>query len=256
MKMKILFLMAVMATAAPRSAVCQHITYYHDENVMRGAILSEMGQGDVPEYYQWFPLNQTHYAKNIHSYPKMVERMAALLTLRREEAYADSIRSSYESRAKEETWNFADRSINIVDGMSFASKGEQAREMIRELENKVQFIIPYGGTADEYLLWKQKIQCLKQAVDILSSNFLSKGYAGYMPNSQRETQYNNILSDLDKYKRNLDICIIGWKAQKKITNYKVQRLNYKVYKKRVKTTARNSLAHWQQNIYKTINAKK
>lgn len=229
----------------------QHVTYYHDNGFMNQFLVDETGAGALPSFYSLF--HKDYYASALGQ-NKMVARMADLLLLKQEEAYADSIRSYYESRAKEEAWNFADRSINVVDGLSFASKGEQAREMIRELENKVQFIIPYGGTADEYLLWKQKIQCLKQAVDILSSNFLSKGYAGYMPNSQRETQYNNILSDLDKYKRNLDICIVGWKAQKKITAYKVQRLNYRVYKKRVKTTARNSLAHWQQNIYKSINA--
>lgn len=160
------------------------ITYFHDSSKKNQITVMETGIGSLtPGVY--YELLHKDYSNSAASTNKNNLRLSATLSSHKQVEYADSIKTSLESRAKEEEINILDRKIDVAwqaEGNKLDNKILAFKNNINQLSGKC--------SAEELQDWQELGECYSFAVRTLKMS--------YMPNSERQKQYLALSEDVTK----------------------------------------------------------
>jgi len=153
----------VLATVALLTAEAQSVTYNHDDAVMNQVTVQETGSGSLtPDLY--YDVFHKSYRNSASETNKLSYRTMTAAYMKLQEPYAEKIDSDLVKRAKVEAANLLDRE---VDAVWLVEKGK------------------VNGALDRF----------REVYDMIVSG-VQYIQGGYIPNSERQTQYLQICKDV------------------------------------------------------------
>ncbi len=174
---------AVLVTVVLLTAEAQSVTYNHDDAVMNQVTVQETGSGSLtPDLY--YDVFHKSYRNSASETNKLSYRTMTAAYMKLQEPYAEKIDSDLVKRAKVEAANLLDRE---VDAVWLVEKGKVNGALDRFREH-IEEITLVGGSYKTYEDWKEVYDMIVSGVQYIQG--------GYIPNSERQTQYLQICKDV------------------------------------------------------------
>ena len=237
MNMKRHLITTALAMVSFLTVTAQSVTYNHDESVMNQVTVQETGSGSLtPDLY--YDVLHKSYRNSASETNKLSYRTMTAAYMKLQEPYAERIDSDLVKRAKVEAANLLDREVDAV----WLVEKAKVNGALGHFKDHIEEITLVGGSYKTYENWKEIYDMIVSGVQYIQG--------GYIPNSERQTQYMQICKDVKARDALLlkQLRILKERQSLSWSSRKLQRTDGLV-----RNSSLNSLTRWKRAAVQAIH---